>query len=60
MRDLQATMRPPLLWAKQTKGPQMLLTHLSLQTLPRLCSPPLDANSCTSFSPCGAQPELSA
>jgi len=60
MRDLQATMRPPLLWATQTKGPQMLLTHLSLQTLPHLCSPPLDANSCTSFSPCGAQPELSA
>ena len=53
-RLLQATMRshhaghhdsspqPPLLCAEQTKGPQPLLTHLALQTLHHLCSPPLD------------------
>jgi len=33
---------PPLLCAEQTQGLQALLTHLALQTLPHLCSSPLD------------------
>lgn len=39
-------MRPPLrnsLWAEQTPGPQLLLTHFTVQTRQNLCSPPLDA-----------------
>ena len=34
----------PLLWAEQTKGPQALLIHLVLQTLPHLHSPNLYAH----------------
>ena len=37
----EASPQPALLWAEQTKGPQLLLTHLPLQTLHHLRSPPL-------------------
>ena len=33
----------PLLWAEQTKTPQLLFIHLILQSFPHLHSPPLDA-----------------
>lgn len=32
----------PLLWAEHTQRLQLLLMHLSLQTLSHLCTPPLD------------------
>lgn len=35
--------KAPLPWAEQTQGPQRLLTHLALQTLQHLRSPPLEA-----------------
>ena len=34
--------QPPLLWAKQTKGPQPLLTHFAL---PHLHRPPLHSHN---------------
>jgi len=54
-------MRPilTLLEAEQTKGPQPLLTHLVLQTLQHLCSPPLDADSFM-YLCCGPKPAHSA
>lgn len=39
----EASPQPALLWAEQTKGPQLLLIHLPLEALHHLCSSPLDA-----------------
>jgi len=39
---MKASPQPALLWAEQTKRPQLLLTHLPLNNLHHLCSPPLD------------------
>ena len=41
----------PLLWAEQTQGCQLLLTHLALQNLPHLHFPPLDGCSLIALCP---------
>jgi len=41
----EASPQPPLLWAEQTKGPQLLLTQLALQIFPHLHSPSLLSSS---------------
>jgi len=46
----ETSRHPPLLWAEQTKGSQMLLTYFALETLPHHHSPP-SHHGCGNNSP---------